>query len=160
MSDKLTHFDAQGRPAMVDVGAKEPTARAAVASGAVRFSPESYRVIREGGGRKGDVAAVAELAGVMGAKKTAELIPLCHPLPLDKVTVRVVPDDAAHRYVVTAEAKTVARTGVEMEAMTAVMTACLTLYDMAKAIDKSITIDDVKLISKSGGRSGDFKREK
>jgi cyclic pyranopterin phosphate synthase len=154
----LTHFDETGRPRMVDVSAKADTERRAVAQGRVVFATESYRTVREGGLKKGDVARVAELAGVMGAKRTSDLIPLCHPLPITGLTVRVEPDDAARAFVVTAEVKTTGKTGVEMEALMAVMTACLTIYDMAKAVDKSMIIEDVKLIEKSGGKSGDYKR--
>lgn len=158
MTKDLTHFDETGRPRMVDVSAKADTERRAVAQGRVVFATESYRTVREGGLTKGDVARVAELAGVMGAKRTSDLIPLCHPLPITGLTVRVEPDDAARAFVVTAEVKTTGKTGVEMEALMAVMTACLTIYDMAKAVDKSMIIEDVKLIEKSGGKSGDYKR--
>lgn len=158
MTKDLTHFDETGRPRMVDVSAKADTERRAVAQGRVVFATESYRTVREGGLKKGDVARVAELAGVMGAKRTSDLIPLCHPLPITGLTVRVEPDDAARAFVVTAEVKTTGKTGVEMEALMAVMTACLTIYDMAKAVDKSMIIEDVKLIEKSGGKSGDYKR--
>jgi cyclic pyranopterin phosphate synthase len=121
------------------------------------FSRASFEKVRAGV-KKGDVASVAELAGVMGAKRTSDLIPLCHPLPITGLTVRVVPDESAPAFVVTAEVKTTGKTGVEMEALTAVMTACLTIYDMAKAVDKSMTIEGVELVEKSGGKSGDFKR--
>lgn len=157
MSGKLTHFDDDGRARMVDVSEKSETSRRAVARGRVVFSPESYQIVRSGGVKKGDIARIAELAGVMGAKKTAELIPLCHPLPITGLNIAVEADDAAHAYVVTAEVKTTGKTGVEMEALTAAMTACLTVYDMAKAVEKSMVIQDVKLIEKSGGKSGDFK---
>ena len=142
---------------MVDVTAKAETERRAVARGRVTFSPASFEKVRAGV-KKGDVAQVAELAGVMGAKRTSDLIPLCHPLPITGLSVRVEPDEAASAFVVTAEVKTSGKTGVEMEALTAVMTACLTIYDMAKAVDKSMIIEDVKLIEKSGGASGDYKR--
>ena len=158
MTKDLTHFDETGRPRMVDVTAKADTERSAVASGRVVFSEASYKIVRAGV-KKGDIARVAELAGVMGAKRTSDLIPLCHPLPITGLSVRVELDDAAHAYVVTAEVKTTGKTGVEMEAMTAVMTACLTIYDMAKAVDKSMSIEDVKLLKKSGGKSGDFLRD-
>ena len=157
MSD-LTHFDDDGRPRMVDVSTKAQTERRAVAAGRVVFSREAYASIRKGGVRKGDIGAVAELAGIMGAKRTSDLIPLCHPLPIDKVTLRVEPDDALHAFTVTAEVKTSGRTGVEMEALTAVSVACLTIYDMAKAVDKSMTIEAVRLLEKTGGKSGDFQR--
>lgn len=157
MADDLTHFDDEGRARMVDVTAKADTERRAVAQGRVVFSPDSFAKVRAGV-KKGDVASVAELAGLMGAKRTSDLIPLCHPLPITGLNVRVEPDAPAHAFVVTAEVKTTGKTGVEMEALTAVMTACLTIYDMAKAVDKSMIIEDVKLIEKSGGKSGDFKR--
>ncbi|MEZ5893593.1 MAG: cyclic pyranopterin monophosphate synthase MoaC [Parvularculaceae bacterium] len=158
MADDLTHFDDTGRARMVDVSGKGSSARRAAARGRVLFQPGSYEVVRKGGLAKGDVAKVAELAGIMGAKKTSDLIPLCHPLPLTSVSVRVEPDDEACAYVVTSEVKTTGKTGVEMEALTAVMVACLTVYDMAKAVDKSIVIEDVYLIEKSGGVSGPFSR--
>ncbi|MEO1241933.1 MAG: cyclic pyranopterin monophosphate synthase MoaC [Pseudomonadota bacterium] len=157
MTDELTHFDKDGRARMVDVTDKAATERRAVARGRVVFAPESYRTVRQGV-KKGDIASVAELAGVMGAKRTADLIPLCHPLPITGLNVCVEPDDNAHTYIVTAEVKTTGKTGVEMEALTAVMTACLTIYDMAKAVDKSMVIEDIALVEKSGGASGDFQR--
>ncbi len=157
MADDLTHFDKDGRARMVDVTAKAETERRALARGRVVFSPESYKTVRKGV-KKGDVASVAELAGVMGAKRTADLIPLCHSLPITGLKVMVEPDDDAHAYIVTAEVKTTGKTGVEMEALTAVITACLTIYDMAKAVDKSMIIEDVKLVEKSGGASGDYQR--
>ncbi len=157
MSD-LTHFDKAGRAQMVDVSTKADTVRRAVAEGRVVFSPDTYAAIRDGGVKKGDIGAVAELAGIMGAKRTSDLIPLCHPLPIDKVSVEIERDDDACAFVVTAEVKTSGKTGVEMEALTAVSVACLTIYDMAKAIDKTITIECIRLIEKSGGRSGDFRR--
>ncbi len=157
MGDDLTHFDASGRARMVDVSAKETTVRRAVARGRVVFSPASFEKVRAGV-KKGDVASIAELAGVMGAKRTSDLIPLCHPLPITGLKVAVEPDAERSAYVVTAEVKTTGKTGVEMEALTAVMTACLTIYDMAKAVDKSMTIEDVALVEKSGGKSGDFRR--
>ncbi len=157
MADKLTHFDSDGRARMVDVSAKADTERRAVARGRVVFSPASFAAVRAGV-KKGDVASIAELAGVMGAKRTSDLIPLCHPLPITGLSVSVEPDAAAHAFVVTAEVKTTGKTGVEMEALTAVMTACLTVYDMAKAVDKSMTIEGVELVEKSGGKSGDFHR--
>ena len=159
MTKDLTHFDEKGRARMVDVSAKSETQRRAVAQGRVVFTEESFQVVRSGGVKKGDIASVAELAGIMGAKRTSDLIPLCHPLPITGLTVRIEPDHAAHAFVVTAEVKTAGKTGVEMEALTAVMTACLTIYDMAKAVDKSMIIDDVKLLEKSGGKSGDFNRD-
>ncbi len=155
---ELTHFDKDGRPRMVDVSEKTESARRAVAEGRVVFSKDAYRSVREGGVKKGDIASVAELAGIMGAKRTSDLIPLCHPLPIDKVSLRVDTDDEASAFVVTVEVKTSGKTGVEMEALTAVSVACLTIYDMAKAVDKSMTIEGVRLLEKSGGKSGDFQR--
>jgi len=152
----LTHFDEQGRPRMVDVSGKADTERRAVACGRVRFSPDSYRAIRAGGVKKGDIASVAELAAIMGAKRTSDLIPLCHPLPITGVKVTIEPDDGRHSFVVTAEVKTTGKTGVEMEALTAVATACLTIYDMAKAVDKSMVIEGVQLLEKTGGKSGHY----
>lgn len=158
MADDLTHFDETGRARMVDVSAKAETERSAVARGRVVFSPRSFEKARAGV-KKGDIARVAEIAGIMGAKRTSDLIPLCHPLPITNLSVRVEPDEAASAFVVTAEVKTTGKTGVEMEALTAVMTACLTVYDMAKAVDKSMTIEGVELVEKSGGKSGDFRRD-
>ena len=158
MSKDLSHFDDAGRPRMVDVSAKDETERRAVAKGRVVFSRDAYETIKSGGSKKGDLKSIAELAGVMGAKRTADLIPLCHPLPLTNVRLSVDRDDANAAFVVTAEVKTTGKTGVEMEALTAVATACLTIYDMAKAVDKSITIENIALHEKSGGRSGDFSR--
>ena len=159
MTEGLTHFDASGRPRMVDVSEKDVSNRRAVASGRVSFSKNAYERIRREGVKKGAIGPIAELAGVMGAKKTSDLIPLCHPLPISGVSVAINSDDEAHAFVVTATVKTTGRTGVEMEALTAVSTACLTIYDMAKAIDKSMVIERIVLEEKSGGVSGDFKRE-
>lgn len=158
MTKDLTHFDEAGRPRMVDVSAKSDTERRAVAQGRVVFGQESFEIVRAGGLKKGDVVSVAELAGIMGAKRTSDLIPLCHPLPVTGVKLHIEPDEDTLAFVVTAEVKTTGKTGVEMEALTAVMTACLTIYDMAKAVDKSMVIEDVKLVEKSGGKSGDFTR--
>ena len=152
----LSHLDDQGRARMVDVGAKDVTSREAVARGYVSIQPETARLIREGLVKKGDVLTVAQIAGIMGAKKTAELIPLCHPLPLDKVDVDLELDEARSRISITATASATARTGVEMEALTAVSVAALTLYDMCKAVDRAITIEAIRLIRKRGGRSGDI----
>ncbi len=143
---------------MVDVSAKSDTARRAVARGQVVFSPASWELVRGGGVAKGDIRRIAELAGVMGAKRTSDLIPLCHPLPITGLAISVEPDDGANAFIVTAEVKTTGKTGVEMEALTAVITACLTVYDMTKAVDKSITIENVQLIKKSGGKSGTYVR--
>lgn len=149
-----THLDAQGRARMVDVSGKAETAREASAEGFVRMSGEARAAALSGANPKGDIRAVAEIAGVMAAKKTAELIPLCHPLPLSKITVEIQP--SAHGFAVTARVKTTGQTGVEMEALTAVSVACLTIYDMLKAVDKHMIIEGVRVIAKSGGKSGDW----
>ncbi len=153
---KLSHVDAAGRARMVDVSDKPATARVARAEGRVTCAPETLATIREGKTPKGAVLSTAELAGVMAAKRTSELIPLCHPLPLTKVEVAIEIDDEAPGLHVTAEARTTGPTGVEMEALTAVSVACLTLYDMLKAVDRGMTIGGVRLLSKTGGRSGDW----
>jgi len=153
---KLTHIDASGRAQMVDVSGKAVTQRTATAEGKVIMSQEAFDL--SGPNKKGDPIAIAELAGIMGAKKTSELIPLCHPLPLTKVTTQIEPLTGEIGYGVTATAKTDGKTGVEMEALSAVSIACLTLYDMLKAVDKAIEITDIRLTEKTGGKSGDFKR--
>jgi cyclic pyranopterin phosphate synthase len=153
----LTHIDANGRARMVDVSHKAQTLREAVAEGRVRMAPQTLALALAGGGRKGEVMATAELAGVMAAKRTADLIPLCHPLALSKVIVEVTEVPGIGLGVV-ARVRTTGPTGVEMEALTAVSVACLTLYDMLKAADKAMTIEEVRLISKTGGASGDFQR--
>ncbi|MCC7267900.1 MAG: cyclic pyranopterin monophosphate synthase MoaC [Caulobacteraceae bacterium] len=152
---RLTHIDETGRARMVDVSDKAVTAREAVAVGRVRMSPETLQLALSGEGKKGEVRAVAEIAGVMAAKRTAELIPLCHPLALSKVEVRVEPFDEGLE--VTARVRTSGQTGVEMEALTAVSVACLTLYDMLKAAEKGMVIEAVRLMEKSGGASGDWR---
>ena len=152
---KLSHIDETGRARMVDVSDKAATAREAVAEGFLRMSPETLKLALSGDGRKGDVRAVAEIAGVMAAKQTSSLIPMCHPLALAKVEVRVEPADGGLS--VTARVKTTGPTGVEMEALTAVSIACLTLYDMLKAAQKDMVIAAVRLVSKTGGKSGDWK---
>ena len=152
----LTHLDDQGNAKMVDVGDKEVTSREAVARGHVSIRPETLRLIKEGLMKKGDVLTIAQLAGIMGAKKTSELIPLCHPLPLDRVDVDLELDEREGRINITVTAKTTARTGVEMEALTAVSVAALTLYDMCKSVDRGMRIEAVRLVKKSGGRSGDI----
>jgi len=159
MAGGLTHFDEEGRPRMVDVSAKPETERVAAARGFVRMDEATLALARSGRGAKGDVIGVAELAGTMAAKRTGDLIPLCHPLPLTAVTVTVAPDEALPGFAVAAEARTVGRTGVEMEALTAVSVACLTLYDMLKAADRGMTIERIELVRKSGGRSSDWRRE-
>lgn len=152
----LTHFDAEGRAHMVDVSDKEVTDRVAVARGQVKMSSETLRIIQEGRAKKGDVLGVARLAGIMGAKKTAELIPLCHPLPITKVALELTPDPALPGVQIEATVKTSGQTGVEMEALTAVSTAALTLYDMVKAVEKGMVISDIRLVLKEGGKSGRF----
>ena len=152
----LTHLDSGGRVHMVDVGDKPPTARRAVAEGRVICAPATLSLVRDDHAPKGAVITTAELAGIMGAKRTADLIPLCHPLGLDKVSVTIDLDEALPGFIVTAEARVSGPTGVEMEALTAVSVACLTLYDMLKAADRSMVISQVRLLSKYGGRSGDW----
>lgn len=156
MSGKLTHLDEHGRARMVDVSDKPITAREAVAAGRVRMSVEALKLAVEGNAKKGDVFAAAEIAGVMAAKKTSELIPLCHPLPLTSVKVEISAE--AEALAVVARVKTTSQTGVEMEALTAVSVACLTIYDMLKAVDKSMVIENVTLLEKRGGASGDYAR--
>ena len=153
----LTHIDASGEAHMVDVGDKAETARSATATGYVRMKPETLMLIREGNAKKGDVIGTARLAGIMAAKQTSNLIPLCHPLMLTKVAVDILEDAALPGLRVTATAKLTGRTGVEMEALTAVSVACLTIYDMAKAADRSMEIGGIVLLEKSGGKSGDFR---
>ena len=153
---KLTHFDEEGRAAMVDVGAKAVTDRRAVASGFETMCAETLTLVTSKSAEKGDVISVAELAGIMGAKQTAALIPLCHPLPLSKVSVKIAV--AEQGLSVWAETKTTGQTGVEMEALTAVSVTCLTIYDMLKAVDREMLIGDIKLLEKSGGKSGSWVR--
>ena len=157
MADKLTHIDDDGRAHMVDVADKKDSKRMARARGFVSLSAETLSAIAEGRAKKGDVLAVAELAGIMAAKKTAELIPLCHPLPLTRVKLVLTPQNDG--IAVEAEVGCTGKTGVEMEALTAVSVACLTVYDMVKAIEKSARIGPIELVEKSGGKSGDFKRD-
>jgi cyclic pyranopterin phosphate synthase len=155
---KLTHIKESGEAHMVDVGAKAATAREAVAEGCIRMQPETLRLIVEGGHRKGDVLAVARVAGILAAKKTAELIPLCHPLALTRVEVELTPDESQNAVRCRATCATVGPTGVEMEAMTAVQVALLTVYDMCKAVDRGMTLTDIGLVSKTGGKSGNWTR--
>jgi cyclic pyranopterin phosphate synthase len=152
----LTHLDTQGQAQMVDVSAKATTIRTAVAAGQVRMRPETLAAIQAGNAPKGDVLGTARLAGIMAAKQTANLIPLCHPLPLQKVEVQITPDPDLPGYQIQAEVRIKAETGVEMEALTAVSVAALTLYDMAKALEKSMQIEAIRLVSKTGGKSGDY----
>ena len=155
---RLSHVDRLGRPRMVDVSDKPLSARRATAEATVRMDQETLSLVIDGQGSKGDVLSVAELAGIMAAKRTAELIPLCHPLPLSEVTVEIRPDRKAGTLVITAGAATTAQTGVEMEAMTAASVAALTVYDMVKSVDRFVTVTNVRLLEKSGGRSGHWKR--
>ena len=155
-SPKLSHFDAKGQAHMVDVSAKPVTDRVAVAQGVVRMTAETLRLITEGRAKKGDVLAVARLAGIMAAKRTADLIPLCHPLPVTKVAVDLTPDPALPGVRIEATVKTSGQTGIEMEALTAVSVAALTVYDMVKAVEKSMVIDGIRLILKDGGKSGRY----
>ena len=151
----LTHLDDSGAARMVDVGAKAATAREAVATGRITMSPEAAAAIAQGTAKKGDVLVVARVAGIMAAKRTSDLIPLCHPLPLTKVTIDLAPD--ASGVTVTATCACTGPTGVEMEALTAASVALLTIYDMAKAIDKAMVVGDIRLLSKTGGKSGDYR---
>ncbi|MGA9997914.1 MAG: cyclic pyranopterin monophosphate synthase MoaC [Pyrinomonadaceae bacterium] len=155
---KLSHIDKTGRVAMVDTSAKAQTARRAIASARVLMSPETVAAVREGRTPKGDPLETARLAGIMAAKRTSELIPLCHPLPLTHIDVRATLEDTG--VYLEAEAATKAQTGVEMEALTAATVAALTIYDMCKAVDKAMTITDIRLELKTGGKSGKFKRKK
>jgi cyclic pyranopterin monophosphate synthase len=153
----LTHFDAQGQAHMVDVGAKPATHRIAVATGRIRMQPATLALVRSGTAKKGDVLGVARIAGIQGGKKTSELIPLCHPIALTRLAVEFEVDEAASEVTCTATAETVGPTGVEMEALTAVQVALLTIYDMCKAVDRGMTIGDVRLLEKRGGKSGEWK---
>ncbi|MDQ2695291.1 MAG: cyclic pyranopterin monophosphate synthase MoaC [Pseudomonadota bacterium] len=155
---ELTHFNAAGEARMVDVGGKDETRRVAVAEGLIRMQPATLRQIAAGGHAKGDVLGIARIAGIMGAKRTAGLIPLCHPLPLTRVEIDLTLRPEAAAVHCRAQVETRARTGVEMEALTAVQVALLTVYDMCKAADRGMTIDGVRLLEKSGGRSGPWRR--
>jgi len=152
----LTHFDAEGNAVMVDVGEKAETARTATAEGRIRMQAATLERILEGSIKKGDVLTIAQLAGIMGAKRTPDLIPLCHPLPLTSVEVLLAPEPEEPAIRITATCKLEGRTGVEMEALTAVSVAALTVYDMVKAMDRSMVIEGIRLVHKAGGRSGDF----
>jgi cyclic pyranopterin phosphate synthase len=156
---QLSHLDESGRARMVDVGAKDDTARVAIAKGEIVMLPETLALIRAGALKKGDVLTVAQVAGIMAAKKTSELIPLCHPLALTKIDVDLALDDSLPGVQITATAKTVGKTGVEMEALTAVSVAALTIYDMAKAVEKTMKIQNLRLVEKHGGKSGAIKNE-
>jgi len=155
---QLTHLDKDGRASMVDVGHKDTTTREAVAEGSVYMAPATLAAIRDGAVPKGDVLSSARIAGIMAAKRTPDLIPLCHPLPLTKIAVEFQIDEEASRVAITATVRCRGRTGVEMEALTAVSVAALTIYDMAKALEKTMAIGNVQLVHKSGGSSGDWQR--
>ena len=155
---ELTHLDRNGHARMVDVGDKPVTAREAVAEGRVRMAPATLQKALSGDAKKGSVTAAAEFAGIVAAKKTAELIPLCHQVPLSSIKVEIVADESQSALVVTARARTQGQTGVEMEALTAVSVACLTIYDMLKASDRAMVIDAITLLEKHGGASGDYVR--
>jgi len=154
MTEKLTHFDERGEARMVDVAAKPETHRVAVATGAIRMKPATFGLVQSGGSKKGDVLGVARVAAIQAAKRTSELVPLCHPVALTSVAVEFVADAAASRIVCRATVECTARTGVEMEALTAVQVALLTIYDMCKAVDRGMTMEDIRLLEKSGGKSG------
>lgn len=158
-ANNLTHIDADGTANMVDVGDKEITTRIARVEGCVIMQPQTLQMIINGDAKKGDVIGTARLAGIMGAKNTSSLIPLCHPLALTKVSVDIIPDENLPGLRVEAMAKCRGQTGVEMEALTAASVACLTIYDMAKAVDRSMTISGIRLLTKSGGASGNFQAE-
>ncbi len=159
MPEELSHLDETGRAHMVDVGEKAETARIAIAKGEVLMRLETFKLVRAGALKKGDVLTVAQLAGIMAAKRTAELIPLCHPLPLTHVEVQLDLDESLPGVSITATVKTTGKTGVEMEALTAVSVAALAVYDMAKAVEKTMRIQNIRLVEKYGGRSGDVVNE-
>jgi cyclic pyranopterin phosphate synthase len=157
---ELTHFDAAGDAHMVDVGDKAETKRIAVASGTIRMLPATFALIRDGNAKKGDVIGVARIAAIQGAKRTSDLIPLCHPLAITRVKVDFVLDEALPGVHCSAQVETLGRTGVEMEALTAVQVGLLTVYDMCKAVDRGMTITDVRVLEKHGGKSGDWVAER
>ena len=159
MTQKLTHFDERGAAHMVDVGAKAESHRVAVAAGYIRMKPETLTLVATGTAKKGDVLGVARIAAIQAAKRTAELIPLCHPVPLTSVAVEFAIDEAASRVECRATAECTARTGVEMEALTAVQVGLLTVYDMCKAVDRGMVIESVRLLEKRGGKSGPYVAE-
>jgi cyclic pyranopterin phosphate synthase len=155
--NKLTHFDSSGQAHMVDVSDKASTHRVAIATGCIQMNPNTYELIESGGHKKGDVLGIARIAGIMAAKKTADLIPLCHPIALTHVSIEFQSDKSTHTIYCQARAETTGPTGVEMEALTAVHIALLTIYDMCKAVDRGMVMSDIKLLQKSGGKSGDWK---
>jgi|EP01034_Spumella_vulgaris_P033816 cyclic pyranopterin monophosphate synthase len=154
--DQLTHFDTTGQAHMVDVGAKQETHRTAVASGSIRMKPETLAIILAGSAKKGDVLGIARIAAIMGAKRTSDLVPLCHPLALTRVTVDFSTDEAASSVHCTAQVETYGKTGVEMEALTAVQVGLLTVYDMCKAVDRGMVMSNIRVMEKHGGKSGDW----
>lgn len=156
----LTHLDTAGAANMVDVSTKEVTSRTAVARGTISMRPETLDLIKSGNAKKGDVIGTARIAGILAAKKTHELIPLCHPLMISKVSIDIEPDDSLPGLIVTATTKVSGQTGVEMEALTACSVACLTIYDMAKAVDRGMVIGDIRLVEKAGGKSGHWTLER
>ncbi|RMG52348.1 MAG: cyclic pyranopterin monophosphate synthase MoaC [Gammaproteobacteria bacterium] len=156
---ELTHFNENGQAHMVDVGAKDETHRIAIAGGVIRMQPQTLALIISGGHRKGDVLGIARIAGIMAAKKTSDLVPLCHPLMLTRVAVELEPDKENNLVRCRATVETRGQTGVEMEALTAVQVALLTVYDMCKAVDRGMVMDDIRLLKKSGGKSGDWEAE-
>ena len=155
--NKLTHFDSSGQAHMVDVSDKASTHRVAIATGCIQMNPNTYELIESGGHKKGDVLGIARIAGIQAAKKTADLIPLCHPIALTHVSIEFQSDRSSHRIYCQARAETTGPTGVEMEALTATQIALLTIYDMRKAVDRGMVMSDIKLLEKSGGKSGDWK---
>lgn len=155
----LTHFDAAGQAHMVDVGSKSDTQRIAVAQGSIRMAPETLALVQSGSAEKGDVLGVARIAAIMAAKRTADLIPLCHPIALTRIAVDFAIDPTASSIACTAQVETYGKTGVEMEALTAVQIGLLTIYDMCKAVDRGMTITDVRVLEKRGGKSGDWKAD-
>jgi cyclic pyranopterin phosphate synthase len=156
VTSELTHFDAAGQAHMVDVGAKDATHRVARATGLIRMQPQTFALVAEGRAKKGDVIGVARIAAIQGAKRTADLVPLCHPLPITRVAVDFELDARRHAVHCTAQVETIGRTGVEMEALTAVQVGLLTVYDMCKAVDRGMVIDAVRVLEKRGGKSGDW----
>ena len=156
MTQKLTHFDERGAARMVDVGDKAETHRVAVAGGSIRMRAETFELVRSGTAKKGDVLGVARVAGIQAAKRTSELVPLCHPVPLTSVSVEFTLDEAGARVECRATVECTARTGVEMEALTAVQVALLTIYDMCKAVDRGMVMEGIRLLEKRGGKSGDY----
>jgi cyclic pyranopterin phosphate synthase len=160
MADKkLTHLDDKGRPRMVDITAKADTSRVAIAKGIVKMQPATFQMIKQGGSTKGDVLAVAKLAGIMAAKRTPDLIPLCHPILIGSVNIEFIPDEASNTIEIAATVESTGKTGVEMEALTATTVAALTIYDMCKAVDRGMKIENIRLVRKSGGKSGTIELE-